>query len=56
MIGVLLVYLCQNKMEHFVCALTTENDCIDNIGQAKYVMKLDLLKRFLQIPLTDRAK
>ena len=22
--GVLLVFLCQNQMEHFVCALTTE--------------------------------
>ena len=32
------------------------NDCIDNIGQAKYVTKFDLLKGFWQIPLTDRAK
>ena len=32
------------------------DDCIDNIGQAKYVTKFDLLKRFWQIPLTDRAK
>ena len=30
--------------------------CIDNIGQAKYVTKFDLLKGFWQIPLTDRAK
>ena len=32
------------------------DDCINNIGQAKYVTKFDLLKRFWQIPLTDRAK
>ena len=30
-------------------------NCIDNIGQAKYVTKFDLLKGFWQIPLTDRA-
>ena len=32
------------------------DDGIDNIGQAKYVTKFDLLKGFWQIPLTDRAK
>ena len=32
------------------------NDCIDNIGQAKYVTKFDLIKGFWQIPLTNRAK
>ena len=32
------------------------DDCIDNISQAKYVIKFDLLKGFWQIPLTDRAK
>ena len=32
------------------------DDCIDNIGQAKYVTKFDLLKGFWQIPLTDRVK
>ena len=32
------------------------DDCIDNIGQAKYVTKFDLLKGFWKIPLTDRAK
>ena len=32
------------------------DDCIDNIGQAKYVTKFDLLKGFCQIPLTNRAK
>ena len=32
------------------------DDCIDNIGQGKYVTKFDLLKGFWQIPLTDRAK
>jgi hypothetical protein len=32
------------------------DDCIDNIGNAKYVSKFDLLKGFWQVPLTDRAK
>ncbi len=32
------------------------DDCIDKIGNAKYVTKFDLLKGFWQIPLTDRAK
>ena len=32
------------------------DDCIDNIGQAKYVRKIDLPKGFWQIPLTNRAK
>ena len=32
------------------------DDCIDNTGQAKCVTNFDLLKGFLQIPLTDRAK
>ena len=32
------------------------DDCIDNIGQAKYVTKFNLLKGFWEIPLTKRAK
>ena len=31
------------------------DDCIDNIGHAKYVRKFDLLKGFWQIPLSNRA-
>ena len=30
------------------------DDCVDNIGQAKYVTKFDLFKGFWQIPLTNR--
>ena len=30
-------------------------DCVDNIGAAKYVSKLDVLKGYWQVPLTDRA-
>ncbi|CAI5677731.1 unnamed protein product [Oreochromis niloticus] len=30
-------------------------DCIDNIGPAKYISKLDLLKGYWQVPLTPRA-
>ena len=32
------------------------DDCINNIGQAKYVTNFDLLQGFRQIPLTDIAK
>jgi hypothetical protein len=32
------------------------DDCIDRIGQAKYVSKFDLLKGYWQVPLTDRAR
>ena len=31
-------------------------DCIDRIGQAQYVSKLDLLKGYWQVPLTERAR
>ena len=31
-------------------------DCIDRIGSSKYVTKMDLLKGYWQVPLTDRAK
>ena len=31
-------------------------DCIDRVGAAKYVTKLDLLKGYYQIPLTARAQ
>lgn len=30
-------------------------DCVDNLGTARYVRKLDLLKGYWQVPLTDRA-
>ena len=32
------------------------DDCIDKIGNAKFVTKLDLLKGYWQVPLMDRAK
>ena len=32
------------------------DDCIDRIGNAKYVTNFDLLKGFWQVPLTDCAK
>ncbi|XP_071824592.1 uncharacterized protein [Apostichopus japonicus] len=32
------------------------DDCIDKIGNAKFVSKFDLLKGYRQVPLTDRAK
>lgn len=30
-------------------------DCVDNLGYAKFVSKLDLLKGYWQVPLTERA-
>lgn len=30
-------------------------DCVDRIGAARYITKLDLLKGYWQVPLTDRA-
>ena len=67
--GFLLVFLYQNLMGHSVCVQTIVklilslkqthfpriDDSIDNIGHAKYVTKVDRLKGFWQIPLTDRA-
>ena len=32
------------------------DDCIDEVGNYKYVIKFDLLKGFWKVPLTDRAK
>ena len=32
------------------------DDCIDKVGNSKYVTKFDLLKGFWPVPLTDRAK
>jgi len=32
------------------------DDCIDKIGNSKFVSKFDLLKGYWQVPLTDRAK
>ena len=32
------------------------DDIVDSIGQSKFVTKLDLLKGYYQIPLTDTAK
>ena len=32
------------------------DDCIDQVGSARYVSKFDLLKGYWQVPLTERAK
>ena len=32
------------------------DDCIDKVGNSKYVTKFDLLKGFWQVPPTDKAK
>ena len=31
------------------------DDCVDTIGSAAYVSKLDMLKGYWQVPLTERA-
>lgn len=31
-------------------------DCVDQVGSAKFVSKLDLLKGYWQVPLSDRAQ
>ena len=31
-------------------------DCVDRVGGANFVSKLDLLKGYWQVPLTERAK
>nr|XP_054761448.1 uncharacterized protein LOC129267850 [Lytechinus pictus] len=31
-------------------------DCIDRVGNSAYITKIDLLKGYWQVPLTDRAK
>ncbi len=31
------------------------DDCFDSLGAAKYITKLDLLKGYWQVPLTERA-
>ena len=31
-------------------------DCIDQVGSAKFITKLDLMKRYWQVPLSRRAK
>ena len=32
------------------------DDCIDKVGNPRYVTKFDLLKGFWQVPLTEREK
>ena len=32
------------------------NDCIDRVGNAKFISKFDLLKGYWQVPLTERAQ
>ena len=32
------------------------DDCIDRIGKANYISKIDLLKGYWQVPLTEKAK
>lgn len=32
------------------------DDCVESVGQARFITKIDLLKGYYQIPLTERAK
>lgn len=38
-----------------VFPLPCKGDCIDNLGTDKYITKLDLLKGYWQLPLTECA-
>ena len=40
---------------YFFIIVPRMDDCIANIGHAKYVTKFNLLEAFWQIPLTERA-
>ena len=66
--GVLHVDFCQTVLIFFVSTrkvnavtkpdtypLPEMDDCIDRVGSAAYVSKLDLLKGYWQVTLTDRA-
>ena len=44
----------QSRSDNF--PIPRVEDCIDKIGKSRYVTKIDLLKGYYQIPLTDRAK
>ena len=44
------------KSDTFPIPVPQMDNCIDHIGNAKYVTKFDLLKGFWQVPLTDHAK
>ena len=68
--GLLLLFLYQNRIGHIVHRYRKVNtlsktdtfpiprmdDCIDKIGNSKYISKFGLLEGFWQIPLTERAK
>ena len=45
----------QGAIEQFHQSLKND-DCIDRIGQSKFVYKFDLLKGFWQSPITEKAK
>ena len=38
------------------CPFPRIEDCIDKIGKAKFLTKIDLFKGYWQVPLTERAK
>ena len=42
------------KTDYF--PITRIDDCIDKVGNSKYVTKFDLIKGFWQVPQTDTAK
>ena len=71
-LGLRHVFLLTSQMVHFDSAQTIENsmlsqsltvfhlprieDCVDQVGSARFVSKFDLLKGYWQVPLTDWAR
>ena len=51
-----ILNLIESVSEDFPSYSLPVDDCIGNIGQAKYITKFDFLKGFWQITLTNRAK
>ncbi|XP_072178543.1 uncharacterized protein [Diadema setosum] len=48
--------LLNSKTKSDLYPLPRIDDCIDRVGNAKYVSKFDLLKGYWQVPLSERAK
>ncbi|KAL1270899.1 hypothetical protein QQF64_029915 [Cirrhinus molitorella] len=44
-----------NVLQHDINVVLRMEDCVDSVGSARFVSKLDLLKGYWQVPLTSRA-
>ena len=48
--------LCNKQIKSDAFPMPRLLDCIDQVGEAQYISKLDLLKGYWQVPLTPRAR